>query len=117
MEEPVQIDCYNCKILYPRMPKCGVCGGTGVRVQPARLDDDSVAHDILRDALGRADAEGATILSGRSGLVRTLICWQLYGPAYVKIEKGFAPGTPQHARELNRIRDEIVTTIRKMDRL
>lgn len=117
MDQNVEIDCYNCKILYPGMAKCGVCEGTGRRFQRANLGDDRVSHEILRDALDRRDLKEGTILSGRSSLVRTLVLWQLHGASYVFIERRFRPGTPEHEREVKRIGDQIVTLIRKMDRM
>lgn len=117
VEQSVELDCYNCKILYPGMPKCGVCGGTGKRVQPARMADDQVSHEILRDALDRMGSTEGTILSGRSNLVRTLTLWQIYGPGYVAVSKKLARGTPAFDRELNRLRDMIVTLIRQGDKL
>ena len=117
MEQSLQIDCYNCRILYPGMVRCGVCKGSGVRLEPARMGDEAVSHEILKDALSHLNTQGGTILSGRSRLVHLLILWQVHGRAYVVVEKRVAPGSPQHTRELNQIRDRIVSLIRSMDRL
>ena len=117
MEQAVQLECYNCRILYPGMPKCGVCGGTGMRSQPAQMADEQLSHEILRDALERLNVKEGTILSGRSHLVRTLILWQIYGVGYVSVEKRVMPGTPEHARELLKIRDRILGEIRKLDKM
>jgi hypothetical protein len=117
VEQSVQLDCYNCKILYPGMPKCGVCKGSGKRLQPAMMADDAHAHEILRDALERLNRQEGTILSGRSHLVRTLILWQIYGGGYIAVEMNLSRNTPEFDRELLRLRDRIVTSIRAGDRM
>jgi hypothetical protein len=117
MEEGIEIDCYNCRLLYPGMKKCGVCGGAGKRVESAPKVNEVGAAEILKDALDRMSSNQGTILSGRSMLVKALIQWQMYGVPYVTLVKKQKPGTPEHLRELNKIRDQIVKLVREMDKL
>jgi hypothetical protein len=103
MEQDCALECYNCQLLYPGLVGCKICGGSGERVQPARMADDPIAHAILKEALER-------INGSRASLVHALIQWQIYGRAYARVEN-----RSDADREFQRLGANLVQRIRELD--
>ncbi|MBI4618252.1 MAG: hypothetical protein HY720_31930 [Planctomycetes bacterium] len=51
-----EIDCPECRVLFPGLADCRACGGSGTRFQAARMADSTVQRQIALERRGEVDA-------------------------------------------------------------